>query len=324
MHTFPSLLQQAEPSGANLTGSFLSAQGAVSRSSIAVCVLGPCSDPGLFRRTVQAVLEQDYGGAVIAVVPSVAAPDRQSFSDPAREQPRIVVRSSSLQLDSGSAFEVALSLQPLPEFIALINCGQRPPRRWLHSLKEAQEEFDADVVTGPVKAIFDNPPPAWMVAGAHFDRCGVRSGPIARMPAPDNSLIRSATIRSCWPDLFSGRRLETSWIDFAYRMEKSGAVAVWGSEAIVFHSIPASRMTEEWLLTEAYSRAYALARARSRSRPNAMDQAFGRLGAYGRMVAAHVSYGASLGSSHRARLMLARAKGSLAATAGSRRQQETA
>ncbi|KRR14831.1 hypothetical protein CQ12_28605 [Bradyrhizobium jicamae] len=275
-------------------------------------MLGPCADVRLFHQTVEGIVDQDYRGLVVGIVPNVMALDGQWALDLASQTRKIIVCRGSSELNCNSACAIALDLQPEAQFIALINCGERPPRKWLHSLKEVQEEFDADVVTGPVKSMFDEPPSDWMLASGYFDRCGMRFGPITCLPALDNSLIRSTTIRSCLPEIIPFHLPEADGIDFAYQLKMLGSVAVWANEAIVFNSVPKSRMNDEWLLERDFLRAYAVARVESRYRANRLADALRRVRACGLLLAGIAAYGVAPRDSLRARLMLARARGALA------------
>jgi hypothetical protein len=288
--------------------------------AIAVCVFGPCYDPWRLRRTLEAVIEQDYLGRIILMIPDVGGPDPEwvrSHADGSRIIITAPCAGTSLALDCNTTLEVAVGLQPAVKFVALLSCGGRPPKNWLSSVMAAQDEFDADFVIGPVKAVFDESPPDWMVAGGFFDRCGIRRGPIRRLPAADNLLMRAEIVRSCLPQVFSkADPEEIEWMDFAYRMEALGSVSIWANEAVVFNAVPKSRMNEEWIINSEHTKAYATARAQSRYQAGRLGGAFRRLRAFGLLLAGGVLYGIgriARSSALRARLMLARARGAIAA-----------
>jgi hypothetical protein len=287
---------------------------------IAVCVSGHCSDQQLLRRTVEAVLEQEYPGGVVLMIPEGITPD-QRWARRCPDGSRSLIISpranASFELDCNTAFAIALELQPAVEFVALISCGETAPTQWLTSLTKAQEEFDADLVIGPVKAIFDEAPSDWMLSGAFFDRFGIRRGPILRIPAADNLLIRADVIRSCLPRVFSPKPAphESEWVDFAYRVEAIGFASVWANDAVVFEVVPKSRMNKEWIIDREYWKAFATARAQSFYQANRLAGVSRRFRAFGLLVAGFVSCGVTWfdqSSLLRARLMLAQAKGMMA------------
>jgi hypothetical protein len=281
-----------------------------SREAIAVCVLGPGVDVRLLHQTVAGIVDQDYGGTVIGIVPNVGQWTRDSVN----QSRQIIFARASSELNCNSAFAIALDLQPEVEFIAVIKSGERPPRKWLHLLKETQEGFDADVVRGPVKAMFEEPPPNWILTSGHFDRCGIRSGPISDLRGLDNSLIRSKLIRTCWPEVIPFHSPEADGIDFACQLKMLQSVAVWANEAIVFNPIPKVRMTDEWLLEREFLRAYAVARVESRYRATRWAEARSRARALGQLIAGIAIHGTGGRSFLRARLMIARARGAMAGT----------
>jgi hypothetical protein len=287
---------------------------------VAVCVSGACSDPALVRRTAEAVIDQDYPGSVVLMVPEGTATDpRWIRQDVDRSRKAILCprADASFELDCNTAFAIALKLRPQVQFVALLKCGEAAPAQWLSFLMKAQQEFDADLVVGPVKAVFDEAPSDWMLSGPFFDRFGIQRGPIPRIPAADNLLIRADVIRSCQPRVFvpSSVPHESEWIDFAYRVEALGYASICANDAVVFDAVPKSRMTKEWVIAREYSKAFAHARAQSLYQAGSLADASRGLRACGLLVSSLVSCGWGwFDEAHllRARLKLARAQGMMA------------
>jgi hypothetical protein len=220
-------------------------------------------------------------------------------------------------LDCNTAFAIALQLRPAVEFVALLKCGELAPAQWLSSLMKAQQEFDADLVVGSVKAVFDEAPSDWMLSGPFFDRFGIQRGPIPRIPAADNLLIRADVIRACLPRVFVPKSAphESEWIDFAYRVEALGFTSICANDAVVFDVVPKSRMTKEWVIAGEYYKALANARAQSLYKASRLADASRRLRGCGLLVSSLVSCGWGwFDEAHllRARLKLARAQGMMA------------
>jgi len=212
---------------------------------------------------------------------------------------------------------MALELRPSLEFVALLKFGEVAPAQWLSVMMNAQQEFDADLVVGPIKAIFDEAPSDWMLSGPFFDRFGIQRGPVPRIPAADNLLIRADVIRSCLPRVFAPRPVpdESEWIDFAYRAEALRFTSIWANDAVVFDVVPKSRMTKEWIIAREYDKALADARARSFYKTSRLADALRRLLAYRLLVSSLVSCGWGWFDEARllrARLKLARARAMMA------------
>jgi hypothetical protein len=133
----------------------------------------------------------------------------------------------------------------------------------LESLLSAQHDFDADVVVGPVKAVFDEPPSDWILTEGLFDRFGARGSPVDIVPAADNLLIRAETFRMLAPCVFSDAPGEGGWVEFVCRVSARGFTSIWANDAIVFDLISKGRMSEAALANCEFWNAYARARAKS-------------------------------------------------------------
>jgi succinoglycan biosynthesis protein ExoM len=285
---------------------------------IAVCIQGSCIDRELYHSSVDAVLRQDYPGQVTLIVPDGAPDDLRCSSEDRRVT---VVRRAdpSLELACNTALEFALELQPAVEFVAVLSSGETAPPQWLSSLVQAQEDFDADLVMGSLKAVFKEPPPDWMLAGGFFDRCGNQRGPITRISARDNLLVRASIVRSLLADMRNSDDIhhDDEWAALEHRIKALALTSVWASDAVVFDVIPQSRMTMQWLIDREYRKGFSMARVRS-ARPSRHATMAGTSHAaitLGLRLADIVSHGMARidkASSVRARLMLARARGLLA------------
>jgi hypothetical protein len=288
--------------------------------SVAVCVSGPCTDAALARRTADALIGQDYRGSLVLIIPEGTATDWE-WVRPLVEKNRQVILcpcvEGSCELDCNAALAAALELRPSVAYVALLKFGEVPPPPWLRAMMNAQQEFDADLVVGPVKAVFDKAPSDWMISGKFFDRFGIQRGPVPRIPAADNLLIRADVIRACLPRVFAPRPIphESNWIDFAYRAEALGFTSICANDAVVFDVVPKSRMTQEWVISREYDKALADGRARSLYKTTRLPDTARRLRACGVIVLSLMSFcGAWIGEGGmlRARLKLAKAQGMMA------------
>jgi hypothetical protein len=264
--------------------------------SVAVCISGTCSDAALARRTAEALIGQDYRGSVVLMIPEGTATDRRWITQGV-EQSRAVIlcpcADGSCELDCNTAFAMALELRPSVEYVALLKFGAIAPIQWLSVMMQAQQEFDADLVVGPIKAVFDEAPSDWMLSGPFFDRFGIQRGPVPRIPAADNLLIRADVIRSCLPLIFAPRPVphESEWTEFAYRAEALGFASICANDAVVFDVVPKSRMTKEWIISRAYDKALADVRAQSLYKTSRLAETTRRLRGCGLVVSSLMSCG---------------------------------
>jgi hypothetical protein len=288
--------------------------------AVAVCVSGMCSDQSLVRRTAEAVIDQDYPGSIVLMVPVGTVTDPRWIRQDVDRSRRVILcprAVDSFELDCNTAFAIALKSHPSVKFVALLKCGAGAPAQWLSLLMKAQQEFDADLVVGPVKAVFDEAPSDWMLSGPFFDRFGIQRGPIPRIPAADNLLVRADVIRSCLPRVFVPNSIphESEWIDFAYRVQALGYTSICANDAVVFDVVPKSRMTKEWVIAREFSKASANARAQSLYQASRLAGASRRIRACGLLVSSLMSCGWGWFDETRllrARLGLARARGMMA------------
>jgi hypothetical protein len=188
---------------------------------------------------------------------------------------------------------MALELRPSVEYVALLRFGEIAPTQWLSFMMNAQQEFDADLVVGSVKAVFDETPSEWMLSGTFFDRFGIQRGPVPRIPAADNLLMRADVIRSCLPRVFAPRPVphESEWIEFAYRAQALGFASIIANDAVVFDVVPKSRMTKEWIISREYDKALADMHAQSLYNTGRLADAVRRLRACGLIASSLMSCG---------------------------------
>ena len=142
------------------------------------------------------------------------------------------------------------------DFIAWIDDDEFPQPDWLLMFFQALRKYQADGVLGPVKPVFENPPPKWITRGRFFDKPRRATGLKLRwnQTSTANVLIRRgilAGIRAPFRREF-GSGCED--IDFFKRMIESGRSFVWCDEAIVSEIIPPARWKRRYLLRRALLR----------------------------------------------------------------------
>lgn len=154
------------------------------------------------------------------------------------------------------------------DHVCCIDDDEWPADDWLTQLLATQVATGADVVTGPVLPVFDEPPPAWVIQGGFFDRPRY----------PHNSEIGYATTSSVLMDmeLFDGWD-EPFDHDFGLsggsdthlfaQLKDRGCTIVWSDTALVYEAIPASRVDTRWILRREYRRGQTLSRSLRRRSP---------------------------------------------------------
>lgn len=139
------------------------------------------------------------------------------------------------------------------DFIASLDDDEVPEPLWLDDLLYAQQQYNADVVAGPVLPHFDEPVPSWVVEGKFFERRRHPTGSLLKVAATNNALIRAEIFRSM-DEHFSPRLGMTGADDthFFMRVYRAGYRMIWADDALVHEWIPGSRANAKWLLKRAY------------------------------------------------------------------------
>jgi glycosyltransferase involved in cell wall biosynthesis len=141
------------------------------------------------------------------------------------------------------------------DFIAFIDDDEWPTRRWLLTLFTACRDCEADGALGPVKPHFDEPPPAWVIAGKFYDRPSYPTGFVIdwRKGRTGNVLLKKRIFEGetqpFRPEFLTGEDQ-----DFFRRMIDKGHVFVWCDEALAYETVPAIRWNRAFMLKRALLR----------------------------------------------------------------------
>ncbi len=135
------------------------------------------------------------------------------------------------------------------EWIAFLDDDEVPDPGWLDALLQVARDTGAPVVTGPVLAAFESPPPHWVPAGGFFSTPRRPTGTLLLRAFTGNVLFRGALLRE------TGRRFDprldrTGGEDthFFTALGRAGYPIVWADEAIVRETVPAERVDPRWLV----------------------------------------------------------------------------
>lgn len=133
-------------------------------------------------------------------------------------------------------------------FLAFIDDDEIASPGWLAALLREQEATGADVVLGPVHAIYGASAPDWMRAAALHATKPVVSGGEIRTGYSGNVLIdrHAPSIAGLRFDLALGRTggEDTMFFGRAYR---AGAIIAFAADAHVSEAVPAARLSMTWL-----------------------------------------------------------------------------
>ena len=146
----------------------------------------------------------------------------------------------------------ALAAASASDLLVFIDDDERPTEDWLQLMLATYLRSRPAAVVGRVVSEFDGALDPWIQAGGFFDRRSVPTGTIVSVAATNNLLLDMAVVRAL--DLsFDPAFGITGGGDtmFTRQLVASGAVMVWCDEAVVFDSVPASRMTRRWVLNRA-------------------------------------------------------------------------
>jgi succinoglycan biosynthesis protein ExoM len=139
-----------------------------------------------------------------------------------------------------------------PHFVAFLDDDEIPSSLWLDELLDTQEQFDADVVAGPVFADFAADVPQWIANGEFFKRETHATGHLMDKCSSNNVLIRREVFDSV-PSFNEDFELTgADDTEFFLRVRRAGFRIVWANDAIVYEDISTSRANFAWLMRRSY------------------------------------------------------------------------
>jgi succinoglycan biosynthesis protein ExoM len=139
---------------------------------------------------------------------------------------------------------------PTTDFAITIDDDEVPEPQWLEELLLTQQEFDADVVSGPVLPYFnDGDVPEWVKKGKFFDLPQYKNGESVDVAFAGNVMFRAEILRRIGQP-FDERFALTGGEDshLFMRLHQMGYRMVWAESAIVTEWVPKSRATRQYIL----------------------------------------------------------------------------
>jgi succinoglycan biosynthesis protein ExoM len=184
------------------------------------------------------------------------------------------------ETQSGMSFArnraVVEALKSSPEFIAMLDDDEWVSPTWLKELLRVQEITGADIVGGPVVAIFgeyDPPPPMWIRRWYGLER-NLPDQSRCELYGAGNFLARSDCFRGLLPEPFDPRFAQTGGEDFVFfaTLAKMGYASCWARNAVAFEEVPPERKTERWLRHRLARRGNVTVRAQRVLRPGFLPE----------------------------------------------------
>jgi glycosyltransferase involved in cell wall biosynthesis len=152
-----------------------------------------------------------------------------------------------------SARNRAVQLAGDVDFIAFIDDDEVADSHWLDELLYAQNNFDFDVVNGPVIPKFEQSVPAWVLKGRFHNRRRLLTGTKINWANTGNVLIKTSWLHAV-PGPFNEKLNLTGGSDtlFSSQIYRMGAKMVWSDEAIVEEYNPPGRLSANWILKRSF------------------------------------------------------------------------
>ena len=187
------------------------------------------------------VIDNDVNGSAKSAVEDINhGSEVEMVYDVVSEQNISLVRNRAIELAEG-------------DYIVFIDDDEYAEPDWLQNLLDARDHWQADVVFGPVVAVYPEDAPAWVVRGRFFDRVRWESGSIRFHGGTGNVLVCQKTINKMRkhfdPEFGLSGGGDT---EFFHRLNATGAKMVWCDSAVVYEIVPLSRMTIRWLVLRAF------------------------------------------------------------------------
>jgi cellulose synthase/poly-beta-1,6-N-acetylglucosamine synthase-like glycosyltransferase len=142
------------------------------------------------------------------------------------------------------------------DYVAFVDDDELPAPDWLQQLMAARASNSADGVLGPVRPLFDRPPPPWVVRGGFCERAEHGTGAWLhwRQTRTGNVLLTREVLAALQPPFRREFGNGGEDQDFFRRAMAAGYRFVWCNEAVVHEVVPRERWKRTYLLKRAFLR----------------------------------------------------------------------
>ena len=224
---------------------------------ITVCVC-TWKRPLLLKRLLEKLgCQQTEGRLTFSVV--IADNDRMESAKPVVEEFRHICPAITYCVEPEQNIARARNkalMMSRGDYIAFIDDDELPEPNWLLALLTACEEHKADGVLGPVKPLFEEQAPEWLISGRFCERPEHKTGTVLnwRQTRTGNVLFKRELlcgIREPFRPQFGDGGEDN---DFFRRMMNKHRIFTWCNEAVVFELVPPARFKRSYLLRRALQR----------------------------------------------------------------------
>ena len=228
---------------------------------IAVCVI-TCFRPDGLHRLLEGIAAQKFTkntppDVQLAIVDNDAEGSAQSICEDFSANHDLKLEYE-IEKQRGIPFARNHSVDMVKEnvdFIAIMDDDEVPAENWLDELMAAQQEFEADILTGPVAPHFMEQPADWLV---NFFGSG---NLIDGQNLKDNYGFAYTSNLFARAELFQHIRFDEQFrsngaddTHLFMQVHEKGYKAVWADKALVTEWLPGSRTNYKWLWQRAYRR----------------------------------------------------------------------
>jgi exopolysaccharide biosynthesis glycosyltransferase PssC len=139
------------------------------------------------------------------------------------------------------------------DFLCFIDDDEWPCEPWLDAFLELVAHTDADCVYGPVEPVYPAEAPRWFVRSRIFERRRFADGTRLSIAASNNVMIATSFLRRT-KLRFDERMRFTGGSDYLFFRQAvaCGLTIRWAEQALVYDSIPRSRMRWSWIFRRQY------------------------------------------------------------------------
>ena len=140
----------------------------------------------------------------------------------------------------------ALLLAKEYDFVAFVDDDEAVSKQWLSELVQTQLQGDFDLVTGPIRPVYEKEPPPWLKQMKYFEKKGYRLDKGVKATGSNNMLIKKRALQTMEAFIPAFNLMGGSDGHLVRDFFKRGARIGWAENAVVLDFIPASRLKAGW------------------------------------------------------------------------------